>query len=99
MADKMYGSFVKGVVDVEKKTVVLDAEMHVDEEQMLLEQGSKQTDLWGFNLYPENYDTDDFIEFDSMINLRPSQNNPSRSVLDTKIQKQIRDIVGEVVHE
>ncbi len=99
MAESMYGDFVKTVVDIEKKLVVVYAEMHYDEEQFLLEGGSKQADLWGINLYPSAYGTDEFIEFDSMINIRPSQNNRSRSVEDPEVCKIIEAIVLEVVHE
>ena|SRR5581483_4497616 len=99
MSKKMHGSMVKAVVDVQKKLVVVDADLHVDEEQMLLESGSSQQDLWGINLWPENYGKDNFIEYDSMINIRPSQNNPSRSVESAETRKQIEQIVNEVVHE
>ncbi len=99
MSEKMYGSLVKAVVDVSKKIVVVDAEMHVDEEQYLLENGSSQQDLWGINLYPDNFGKEDFVEFDSMINLRPRQNNRSRSVEDEAIQSQIREIILGVVYE
>lgn len=97
MAEKMYGSMVKGVVDIEKKHLVLDAEMHVDEEQYLLEHGSAQRDLWGINLHPAKFGSDGFIEFDSMINIRPSQNNRSRSVEDPQIQMAIRKIISGIV--
>lgn len=94
-----YGDFVKAVVDLEKKLVVVDAEMHYDEEQFLLERGSRQKDLWGINLYPEAYGTGNFIEYDSMINVRPAQGNPSRKVLDKDLQQQISALILEVVHE
>ena len=97
MAEKMYGDMVKAVVDVEQKILIVNMEMHVDGEQQLLERGSKQTDLWGINLYPESFGSDDFIEFDSMINIRPRQSNPTRSVMDEKIREKIRKIVGEKV--
>ena len=97
MADKMYGDLVKGVVDIKKGTLVIDAEMHVDEEQFLLESGSSQQDLWGINLYPARYGQNDFVEFDSMINIRPRQKNMSRGVDDPKIQKQIVQIVERIV--
>ncbi len=97
MAEKMYGGLVKGVVDINKKVLVLDAEMHVDEEQLLLENDSKQEDLWGINLYPEKFGTDEFVEFDSMINIRPRQNNHSRGVEDENLQEEIITIVLEKV--
>ncbi len=62
MAERMYGNIVKGVVDIKKHLLVLDAEMHVDEEQHLLEQGSAQNDLWGINLHPAKFGSPDFIE-------------------------------------
>jgi len=99
MAKRMYAPIVKAVVDVNNGCVVIDAEMHVDEEQYQLEQGSQQVDLWGINLHPHEYGTDNFIEYDSMINIRPSQNNPSRSVHDEKIRQRVDEIIAGVVYE
>ena len=99
MAETMYEPMVKGVVDVAKRILVLDAGLHSDEELFLLEQGSKQYDLWGINLWPESYGTEEFVEFDSMINLRPSQNNRSRGVEDEEIRKKICEIVLEKIDE
>jgi len=96
MSAKMFGNLVKAVVDTEKGIMAIDAELHADEEALLLENGSEQKNLWGINLYPE-MTGDDFIEFDSMINLRPSQNNRSRGVEDEKIQEKIRQIVNKLV--
>ena len=98
MADNMYGELVKAVVDIEKRTMAVDAGLHVDEEQLLLEKGSRQGDLWGINLYPESFGEDDFIEFDSMINIRPAQGNRSRSVDDPATRAAILEIVEEIVH-
>ncbi len=92
MTQKMFGSLVKAVVDIKKEIMVVDAEMHADEEAYLLENGSRQQDLWGINLYPK-MTGDDFVEFDSMINLRPSQGNRSRSIDNQETQKQIIKIV------
>lgn len=99
MTKKMFGELVKADVDIVGKIVIIDMPMHYDGEQVLLEQGSSQNNLWGINLHPADYGTEDFIEFDSMINIRPSQGNPSKDVLDPKIRQQIIDIIGEVVHE
>jgi len=99
MAERMYGSLVKADVDVAKKVVIVDMEMHADGEAELLEQGSRQEDLWGINLYPDKFGTPEFIEFDSMINLKPRQNNRNRGVDDPQIRQQIAAIVQEVVHE
>jgi len=98
-AQRMYGELVKAVVDIEQNRMVIDAEMHADQESFLLETGSRQSDLWGINLYPEDFGNEDFVEFDSMINIRPGQGNRSRSVEDPAIQKTILGIVEGIVHE
>lgn len=97
MASKMFGNLVKAVVDVELNILIVDAELHADLEQFLLKEGSKQSKLWGINLHPELFQTDQFIEFDSMINLKPSQNNLSRDVRDEALRKIIKQIVSTKV--
>ena len=96
MATDGFGDMVKAVVDVSRKNLALNAELHADLEAKLLESGSKQKDLWGINLYPD-LAGDDFVEFDSMINVRPSQGNRSRSVQDEATRSQILSIVREKV--
>ena len=99
MSKKMYDQMVKAVVDIHQKLMVVDADMHVDEEQLLLENGSNKADLWGINLYPDQFGTDNFIEYDSMINIRPRQDNPTRTVQSEEIKATIASIVDKVVHE
>lgn len=99
MANKMFGNMVKADVDIVKKIVIVDMELHADGEAKLLEDGSRQNDLWGINLHPDIFGKDDFIEFDSMINIRPSQKNMSRGVEDLEVRRKIKEIVNEVVHE
>jgi hypothetical protein len=96
MAEDMFGDLVKAVVDIARDRMVVDAELHADEEALLIAQGSVQTDLWGINLYP-GLEGDDFVEFDSMINLRPSRGNRSRGVEDPAIRECIRHIVNDLV--
>ena len=96
MSEKLFGNLVKAVVDVNKEIIAVDAELHADLETAFLENGSKQADLWGINLYPE-VSGGDFVEFDSMINLRPSQNNRSRGVDDGRIRERIISIVNKRV--
>ncbi|MFA5974791.1 MAG: DUF5674 family protein [Elusimicrobiota bacterium] len=91
MAADLFGNMVKAVIDVDRELLAVDAELHSDLEALLLEDGSKQTNLWGINLYPE-LQGNEFIEFDSMINMRPSQNNRSRGVEDEAIRKRIIEI-------
>ncbi|MFH1233123.1 MAG: DUF5674 family protein [Patescibacteria group bacterium] len=96
MAEKMFGGLVKAVVDIESGIMVVNAELHADEEALLLENNSAQKDLWGINIYPEILD-ENWIEFNSMINLRPSQENRSRGVDDLEIQKKIIAIVNNLI--
>lgn len=92
MASALFENMVKAVVDVERELIALDAELHSDLEALLLQDGSKQKDLWGINLYPE-LQGDEFIEFDSMINMRPSQGNRSRGVENQALREKITGIV------
>lgn len=96
MAGKMYDSLVKAVVDIKKEIMAVDAAMHADEEVLLLEKGSKQNNLWGINIYPQK-SGDKMVEFDSMINLRPSQGNRSRGVDDPKIRLKIINIINKLI--
>jgi len=99
MSEKMSEPMVKAVVDINLRAMVVDAGLHSDEELFLLENGSEQEHLWGINLWPESYNSEDFVEFDSMINIRPTQNNRSRGVEDEKIRQVICEIVAEKVYE
>lgn len=95
-ATSQFGDMIKAVVDVRRRVMVIGGELHSDEEAALLEDGSRQEDLWGINLYPGETG-DDWIEFDSMINVRPSQANRSRGVDDERLRLVIRRIVDELV--
>ena len=94
MAPAIFGNMVKAVVDVDRVILAVDAELHSDLEALLLENGSQQKSLWGINFYPD-ISGDDFIEFDSMINMRPSQGNKSRGVDDENMRRQIREVVAK----
>ena len=96
IAKEHFGDMIKAVVDIELGIMVVGGELHADEEAMLLERGSKQENLWGINIYvdkPEN----ERIEFDSMINIRPRQNNRSRDVLDPALREKITIAVNNLV--
>ena len=88
MAADRFGNMVKAVVDIDQELLAVDAELHSDLEALLLEEGSQQAGLWGINLYP-GAGKEEFIEFDSMINMRPSQGNRSRGVESDEIRKKI----------
>jgi hypothetical protein len=96
MLGTRFGDLVKGVVDLRRDVMLLDADMHADEEAALLAEGSVQSDLWGINLYPD-LAAEDWLEFDSMINLRPSFGNRSRGVDDSGTRNAIAQLVGRLV--
>ena len=99
IAEQQFGDMVKAVVDVDKEVMAIGGELHADEEAVLLDLGSAQANLWGINLYPEQFPNEDWIEFDSMINLRPAQGNRSRGVEDPKVQEWIRQVVAKLVKQ
>ena len=97
IAKKQFGDLVKAVVDIEQGIMAIGGELHADGETALIEQkGSKREHTWGINLYPEIVN-DKWIEFDSLINLKPSLGNRSRGVDNPEIQKKIRNIVEKLV--
>lgn len=91
-----FTEMMKIVVDVEKKILAIDAEMHADLENLLLMNCSEQQNLWGANIYPflegENY-----IEYTSFINIKPSQNNRSMEVKSEEIRIKIKQIVNHLI--
>jgi hypothetical protein len=96
LARARFGDMIKGVVDLERGILLLDADLHADEEAGLLADGSNQASLWGINLYPD-VEGDDWLEFDSMINLRPSFGNRSRGVDDPATRAKIVELIARVV--
>jgi len=89
ITSEQFGDFVKAVVDVTRAIMAVGGELHADEEALLLQHGARQAD-------PDR-PTEELIEFDSMINVRPSQGNRSRGVEDPVVQHRIRDIVGSLI--
>ena len=96
MAADMFGDMVKAVVDVERGIVAVDAELHSDLEALLLDDGSKQKNLWGINIYPD-LQGEGRLEFDSMINIKPSQGNRNRGIGDQAVREKIIAIVNNLV--
>lgn len=96
LAQEMFGNLVKAVVDVEKGIIAVGGELHSDEEALLIENGSKQENLWGINLYPEAQEGE-WIEFDSLINLRPAQGNRTRSIDDPLVRKKIIEVINNLI--
>ena len=98
MAQSKFGNFVKAVVDVEKGMMVVDAELHADGEAYLLEKGSQSKALWGINIYP-GLKNEEWIEYDSMVNLKPAQGNRTRGIDDPEIREKIIKIVSGLVKQ
>ncbi len=96
LASSQFGNMVKAVIDIEREIMVIDASLHSDQEALLLSEGSKQKNLWGINLYPE-LSGEAFIEFDSMINVRPHYGNKTRGVDSSAIRKKIRVIIAKLI--
>jgi hypothetical protein len=97
LAANLFVDMVKADVDIARGIVVADAELHADIEQYMLDDGSLQDDLWGINLYPDRYGASEFIEFDSIINIKPRKGNRSRYVEDASIRERIQKIINGVI--
>ncbi len=98
MASRQFGDMVKAVVDVEAGIMAIGGELHADEEAMLLDEGSRQSNLWGINLYPGK-PSQEWIEFDAMINVRPSGGNRSRYIESVEIRVAVTRIVQRLVED
>jgi hypothetical protein len=98
MSEKMFGNLVKVMIDVEKEIMAVDAPMHSDLLEFLMEkENCEPKDLWGINIYPEKFGFgNDFIEFDSMMNFKPGLGNKSRGIEDEKIREKIIEIVKKL---
>jgi hypothetical protein len=96
LVSAFFGDMVKYVVDVRRKIAAVGGELHADAEQMLLEAGSRQEDLWGANYYP-GQGPRDCIDYVALINIRPSQGNRSMEIADEHIRSTVREITFELI--
>lgn len=97
LAHDQYGDIIKAVVDIDKEIVGVGGELHVDIQSLLVErENSIGANTWGINLYLEKTG-DGFVEFDSMINLKPNLGNRSRDVENPDIKKKIKEIINKLV--
>ncbi len=97
LAIARFGNLVKAVVDIDKEVMAVGGELHADEEALLIErEGSNREYTWGINLYPDK-ESDELIEFDSVVNIKPALGNRSRRVEDKETQNKIKDIVKKLV--
>jgi Protein of unknown function (DUF5674) len=93
-----FEDMVKYVVDVSRGVVAIGGEMHSDAEQVLLDDGSRQADLWGANYYPGR-GREECIEFTSLINIRPAAGNRGMELQDQELRARVRSITFELVGE
>jgi len=91
-----FADYVKFVVDVERRIMAVGGELHVDAEAELLERGSSQSALWGGNYFPGRGPAE-CIEYTSMVNLRPSQNNSTMELRDPALRERVRALVFELL--
>jgi len=97
IAEEGFGDMAKAVVDVGQEIMAVGGELHADMESLLMEnENSLRKDTWGINLYPENPE-EDFVEFDSMVNLKPALGNRTRNVEDKEVREKIKEIVNKLV--
>jgi hypothetical protein len=94
----LFGDMVKYVVDVERGVAAVGGELHADAEHVLLERGSRQTDLWGANYYPGR-GREDCVEFTSLINIRPARGNPGMEIEDPVIRERVRALTFVLIGE
>src|SRR5664279_1218703 len=91
LADETFGDMIKFVADIEEGILCAGGGLHSDEEKLLLEEGCLQANLWGANYYPDLTGEDRF-EYQSMINIRPSQDNRKQQIQSEKIRAQVREL-------
>ena len=96
LARQTFGDMVKAVVDIERNIMAAGGEMHADCEQILLDNGSKQEDLWGANIYPDSVG-ENFIEYQSLINIRPGAGNRSMEIEDENIRNQVKGVIYSLI--
>ena len=98
IAENQFGNLVKAVVDIEKEIMATGGELHADEEAALIAEGSRRENTWGKKLYPDK-PGQEFIEYDSMVNIKPAHGNRSRGVESAEIREKIAAVVKKLVHE
>ncbi len=94
--DQPFPDMIKCVVDLEREVVAIGGELHADAEELMLEEGSRQKDVWGANLYP-NASPGERLEYSALINIRPSMGNRSMEVQDAGIRERIRRVIEKLI--
>lgn len=92
----VFPDMVKIVVDIEQEIMAIGSGLHADAEQILLEQGSKQDNLWEANIYPDR-DRSNMIEYVSMINIRPRLGQREMEITDKDLKKKIKKVIEKLI--
>lgn len=93
-----FEDMVKYVVDVSRGVIAVGGEMHADAEHVLLEDGSRQDDLWGANYYPGR-GKDGSIEYTALINISPARGNRSMELQDPALRERVRELTRALLGE
>lgn len=86
-------TYIKLAVDIERGILAGSGVMHADCESVLLEDGSAQEDIWGADWNP----TSQQVTFESLINIRPRQNNPSMEILDPQRRERVSQMTRQLL--
>ncbi|MCX6720600.1 MAG: DUF5674 family protein [Candidatus Staskawiczbacteria bacterium] len=96
IAKNNFGEMVKAMVDIDKKIFAVGGELHADAMERIVEDGSNPNNTWGINIYPNKPEIE-WIEFNSLMNIRPGQNNFSLEVENPEIREKIRKIIKDLI--
>ena len=92
---KSLHSYIKLAVDIERRVLAGGGMLHADCEALLLDDGSKQKDIWGADWLPDSKE----VRFEALINIRPRQNNRSMTIQDQTIRAKVEEIVREKLEQ
>ena len=96
IAKEFYVEMVKGVVDVEKGIIALGGEYHMDANTILIENGSEQKNVWGFNFYPDKAG-DEQIEYKALVNIRPVHGNSVMEIQNEDLKTVMKNIIKKLI--
>src|SRR3989344_8346737 len=93
LAKDFYGFMIKGAIDIDREIVAFGGEYHIDANSVLIQEGSRQENIWGFNIHIHKLkDLSDWLEYTSLINIRPNQENKTMKIQSEELRKKIKKI-------
>jgi hypothetical protein len=100
IAKEFYGFMIKGVVDIEEEIAAFGGEYHMDANLFLIDKGSKQPNIWGFNVYfHKKKGEEGWLEYTSLINIRPTEGNVTMEIADPLLKNKINSILQKIIKE